>query len=308
MTKRVLIGAIVGLVAIGSWHGGPTRALQDDEGGPVRVEPSIDVEYDLVRAYDVFGGQSTVTEFTVVTERPPDLADHFLEIEASAGGVLGFEADGFVLAVDLRSPSDGTSERGTVLRVALPPPEAEAAVPAPSRTLVRLFAQAGQVVPPGLYEALLDIRLTDGAQVSAELVAVPVPLDVPGRAEVVIAGGSGSFDPTRSVSFIDFGELETGERRDLFATIRSNTQTRVTVSSVNSGMLLQPDRSDLPGVPYSVVFDGAESDLAAPLVLSRSPVPTRAGTSYPFSVIIGLVGAAPAGEYVDEVTIEVSPQ
>lgn len=272
---------------------------------PGGLPASLDVEYDLTQRYDPFDPQNSVTEFTIVADRAAARDDYFIEIEAASAGVLGFQAAQTVLNTQLRSPSSGTFAEGTVLRVMLPPTSEEAKA---DRTLIRLLVDAGQVAPPGSYEALLDIRLTNGADIAAELLAVPVPLLVEARAQVIIAGASGSFDPARSMSFIDFGELETGERRDLFAIIRANSQTRVTVSSINGGIMLQPQAPLLPGVPYSIEFDSIASTLDAPLVVTRSPAPTRSGTPYPFSVIVGDAEGKFAGEYLDEVNIEVAPQ
>jgi hypothetical protein len=280
----------------------PSVPAGAQDGSPPAVALEVDREINAV--YDPFDPTNDFAELTVRVR--PLAGPYVLEVEAAAQGVLGFSGPGGVLPGLLRSPDPGASEEGAILRVPVP---ASADGLGEDALTVRVLVEAGRVVGPGTYELPLDLRLLDAAgQLVTEVQNVPVLLVVPSRAHVVLAGTAGSFDPSRSVAFIDFGELRTGASRQVFVTVRANNDTWITLTSQNQGRLLNELDQSMTPVPYAVSLDGVGSDLAQPLRLSRRPAPSLAGSAYPLVITIGDVSAAFAGPYRDDIVVEVEPQ
>ena len=269
-------------------------------------ELSADREPGII--YRPFAGEAADARLRIRIEDAPDGAT--LIAEPSAGAPLVFTAPGAPPLPYRLSTDEGTAA-GTDDRLVVPlAPDGDAAAEA----VVRLVVDAGPVVPPGTYDAALDLRVAapDGT-VLTELLTVSTAIEVAARAQVVLAGTSGAFDPQSSVGFVDFGTLETGETRRLFVAVRANTQTLVTVTSENAGrMTLRGEERaaapDAPGVSYTVDLDGTVSDLAVPLEVVRAPPLTAAGAAYPFVITIGDVSTLFAGTYRDDIVIDVRPQ
>ena len=270
--------------------------------------PELRADREPGLTYRPFAGEAADARLRVRVEDAP--AGATLIAEPSAGAPLVFSAPGapplpYRLSTDETRPS-GTDDRLLVRLVTDGDGAAE--------TVVRLLVDAGPVVPPGTYDAALDLRVVaEDGTVLSELLAVPAAIDVAARSQVVLAGTSGAFDPQSSVGFVDFGTLETGETRRLFVAVRANTQTVMTVTSENAGVmtLRGEERAavpDAPGVSYTVDLDGTVSDLAVPLEVVRAPPLTAAGAAYPFVITIGDVSNLFAGTYRDDIVIDVRPQ
>ena len=277
----------------------------------VALPPDLRAEREPGVPYDPFDGQSADARMRVFAEGVPPGA--ILTAEPAAGAPLVFTAPGAVLPYRLATgdgPNAGANT-GPDDRVSVP---LTAAADESAEAEIRLLVDPGPVVPPGSYEAGLDFRLlAEDGTILTELLDVTAAINVPARAQAIIAGTSGAFDPQASVAFVDFGTLETGETRQLFVSVRANTSAVVTITSENGGvMTLRGDAAasapDAPGAAYSVDLDGTVSDLATPLSVVRAPPVTAQGAAYPMTITIGAVEQLFAGTYRDDLTIEVRPQ
>lgn len=226
-----------------------------------------------------------------------------LGLEAANGDRLQLRGPGGGIAYRLRPRRDGfDSGPGPFAR------NLDVAVGANGsvRLPIAIEIAPGIVVPPGPYGDLLQLRLLDrdgtplGSQESVRL-----ELEVIAQAQANIAGSAGHFGAGPAFGVINFGVLETGERRRAALQIRANTEVSIRVRSEHGGMLEHVQYPDLPGIPYSARFDGTAIDLAATTELVRRPPERLAGARYPLELTIGTVGERFAGRYRDTLTISI---
>jgi hypothetical protein len=274
--------------------------------GPV-VAQTLSMERTAHVDYDPFSGLDGLGAMVFAVTVPPggESGSAWLIIQPHGG--VRFEAAG---------PS-GRLEIHVEPPRAVPAPGGEGVAQGlelvPGRTdliNVDLRLPSGQYADPGPYEARFDVILLE-AETGAELDRledVRTIVESLARAQVNIAGSSGAFDPQTTIPVIDFGTLESGERREVFVQMRANAPSLVTLSSDNQGRLAHVDHPDQHAVDYSIVFDGASSDLRAPLTVLRHAPRSLAGTSFPLEIIIGDASGAPAGAYRDYLRVDVRPQ
>jgi hypothetical protein len=178
---------------------------------------------------------------------------------------------------------------------------------------LKLEVPAGQIAPTGTFTDLMTIRTFD-------VTGAPVVLGgdhtetvftaIAARAQVNIAGTSGSFGAPFGLDHIDFGNLSVGEVRNAYVQVRSTGPVTITVLSANNGSLLHTVLgAATPGVPYSLNLDSQNAPLrSGSFSLVRSPPITLDGISYPMSIqIVGPVNGLVAGQYEDTLTINVIP-
>ena len=184
---------------------------------------------------------------------------------------------------------------------------------APQDGVVRasLFAEVEALtfLTPGQYLSLVDIVLLD-PQTNIELARrdeLQIAMSVKGEARVGLGGGDSQLDPTRTFTFIDFGVLAPGKTRNVFVTVRANTETQIIVASENRGSLVHEEYPE-GRIPYNVDLDGERAQLTAPLTVVRTPAQKIQGTSYPMVIEIGQYAGARAGRYTDFITVDVIPQ
>ncbi|MBB4658928.1 hypothetical protein [Parvularcula dongshanensis] len=267
------------------------------QSGAVQDAAVLDVRREDEPAYEPYASDGVIVRLAVAAQDAPEGAS--LRVEPAAGAALVFQGPGGALPYVLRDAV--TANEGAVL--ALPMRSEGTGSVAEFGAVV----SPGYVSPPGTYEALLDLTLlSPSGEVLSQLVAVPLGLLVPARAQVVLAGTSGAFDPALSVAFIDLGTLTDGVFRDVFVTVRANTASEITVSSQNGGVLVHDERADQI-VPYRIELDGVSAVLTQPLRVTRSPALDWAGTAYPLRVQVDEVGPVFSGTYRDEIVIDVVP-
>lgn len=167
---------------------------------------------------------------------------------------------------------------------------------------------AGAPVPgPGTYTGDIFVQLRDQAtgEPCVERMRVGVQVQVPSRAQVNIAGASGSFARVPELSRIDFGTLETGEQARVFVQVRANGPSRIRVASQNGGLMRNLDDPRFTA-PYAIDFMSGRLDLSGPVEIAAPPAQSIEGLSLPMVVQVGSVGGLPAGRYEDLVTISIS--
>lgn len=149
----------------------------------------------------------------------------------------------------------------------------------------------GQFAPPGRYVLPFNVEVNGVAAASAELV-----IDVLPR---VLA-----FGKSRTVTTLDFGELETGETKQSVVLVKTNAQLRVYAVSDNGGELKHETLPDAPGVPYTAYIDGQLLDLSSG---AMQELEARPGLGDPqvskLLVQIGDVNVRWAGTYSDVLTL-----
>jgi hypothetical protein len=304
MRHLVMRGAIGWLAGLGLLAGGlgPASAADTTACAPVIQRATADsLRYDPFAPREI--GGNLVIE---IVNRGTEGCRLSLGIEAANGDRLQLRGPGGSIAYRLRPRRDGFDDgpgpyaRNLDLSVA-----ANGTVRVP----LAIEIAPGIVVPPGPYGDLLQLRLfgRDGAAVSSEE-SVRLELEVIAQAHANIAGSAGHFGDGPTFGVIDFGTLETGERRRAILQIRANTEVRIRVRSEHGGELRHVRFPDLPGIPYSARFDGTPVDLAAVAELVRRPPQRLDGLGYPLDLTIGRVGDRFAGRYRDTLTVSIEPR
>ncbi len=279
--------------------GGPVGAAEETDCAPRIQRATADsLRYDPFAPREI-GGNLLIE----IVNEGGSACRLSLGLEAANGDRLQLRGPGGSIAYRLRPRRDGF-DRG-------PGPFARnlnVAVGANGslRLPIAVEIAPGVVVPPGHYDDLLQLRLfgRDGAALSDQE-SVRLELEVIAQAQANIAGSAGRFRAGPAFGVIDFGVLETGERRRAALQIRSNTEVSVRVRSEHGGELQHVRHPDLPGIPYTARFDGTRVDLAATTELVRRPPGHLAGARYPLEITIGEVGPRFAGRYRDTLTISI---
>lgn len=167
---------------------------------------------------------------------------------------------------------------------------------------VFVVVPAGQLLQPGSYRSRLRLRLGEGGHALDER---EVELDVAVRSQAKIAFAAGGF----SRSGFDFGELETGERREGLLFVRSNGAYLLKLSSENRGALRLRGAGGAE-VPYRANLDGVALDLSRPATVAARPRDSLRGRGlgrpWRLAVEIGDVSGREAGDYQDLLTVEVT--
>ncbi len=298
--RQLSIRGLALLLMAGLW-GGAGAAEQTDCAPVIQRATADSLRYDPFAPREISG--NLVIEIVNIGSEVCRLS---LGIDAANGDRLQLRGPGGSIAYRLRPRRDGfDSGPGPFAR------NLDVAVGAGGTTRLNLAIEVapGVVVPPGPYGDLLQLRLfgRDGAPVGSEE-DVRLDLDVIPQAQANIAGSAGRFGGGPTFGVIDFGTLETGERRRAIVQVRANTEVRIRVRSEHGGELQHVQHPDLPGIPYSARFDGMAVDLAAVAELARRPPQRLAGIGYPLDLTIGHVGDRFAGRYRDTLTISIEPR
>jgi hypothetical protein len=184
-------------------------------------------------------------------------------------------------------------------------------IAANTQTLVPLLIRVapGQLVQGGPYHDLLELQLHLGAgsPVGKE-VSLPATIDVDTRAQINISGTDTVFGGGPALQTIDFGDLYPGSERRAFLQLRANSLARVTISSLNRGMLVNAALGADAKIPYKLTIDGQSVDLArGDAELARRPPLTIDGVNYEMIAQIQNFTDKFAGIYRDVISMTVSP-
>jgi hypothetical protein len=178
-----------------------------------------------------------------------------------------------------------------------------------TRVTMRFDVIAGGVVAAGVHsdELSLELRQTGSAATLSAATPLLLALVSPPRAQMNIAGATGSYGSTGTVSAIDFGTLESGAARRVFLQIRANTTAILSIDSQHFGRLMPTADPESPdSITYAVQLSNEPVDLTQHWQREIAPPHTIAGTSLPLDITVGAVGAKPAGAYADLITIMLS--
>ncbi len=185
-------------------------------------------------------------------------------------------------------------------------------VPSDGQVELQAILNGPVFAPTGEYTAPLQLQLFSNGTAVGSPYTYNLPLSVKARAQVNIAGSSGSFGGSGTVDKVDFGDLQTGESRTVYVQLLSNADVDVSFSSLN-GLKLQhidPTRQQTP-ISYTAVFNGSSLPLTSPgtsYKIRRSADTSLSGSSLPLTLTVGTVKDNIAGTYQDIITIDVDTQ
>ena len=169
----------------------------------------------------------------------------------------------------------------------------------------------GQYADPGELQQDLSFMIIDAATLIplSEEMSMRLAANIPVRAQVNLAGTSAEFSNGVTNARVDFGRLKSFDSRMINLQVRGNSDLDITMTSENAGYLINSQTSNSAKLPYSITMDGIQSDLVKPLILSRRPVRSLNGSSFPVTITIGDVDISlPEGRYQDMITIDVNPR
>ncbi|MEQ1864520.1 MAG: hypothetical protein ABL996_07680 [Micropepsaceae bacterium] len=261
--------------------------------------------------YDPFEGVARSVNYNVTfSNTGPDTCSVGLAISSPPAGALrNFKNGTTELRYVLEWPG------GAVFANSITSPIGTVAVSGGGGTksvTLRVKVVAGLIAPAATYSDVLTFRAyRTGSgplvQVGTDRTATAGAV-VEARAQVNIAGTSGTFGSPFALDRIDFGTLASGTSRNAIVQVRATSPVSISVASLNRGRLKHKVLTTDAGVPYAMQLDGASVDLSGTSsTLSRNPPITLDGINYPMNLQIGAVTGRPAGEYQDTLTINVSP-
>ncbi len=161
----------------------------------------------------------------------------------------------------------------------------------------------GQLAAPGSYADEIELRAyeLDGNSPLA-LRALDLEAEI---APVVSLNLVGADVSSPFAYTMDFGVLETGERRSVGIEARSNGRYRLRVSSREGGVLRLDPPFETWTIAYSASLGGRRLDFPGTV---GTYAPTAAtGAVLPLQVVIGDVADKRAGIYRDEIAISIEP-
>ncbi|HYE01393.1 MAG TPA: spore coat protein U domain-containing protein [Alphaproteobacteria bacterium] len=222
--------------------------------------------------------------------------------------------DGAQLRYDILGPSnrpvaDAPANAANGLVVGTVPPK--------GRLTVELYPvlPAGQMVPPQYYADRVTATvytLSNGQPsetVDSQAVDVQAQVAEVIQSTLQVGGVRGALDGRTGT--LDFGELRSGASKEFGLEIAGNIPYRVTLQSENRGQLLGIGAGNAGrAVPYALALDGRTVPLGGAFELPVA-APTASGRSanqHGFTVQIGDLGWALAGDYADNITVTVSAQ
>lgn len=283
------------LLAAPCWVGAASACDFVVEGAP----PSPFVQYEVF-AFDRAIAESELT----VRNRGEAPCALVVSIETLAGAPPPFAITGADLFVDVLAPDLQEPQREEVVPGVFELPLG----PGEQRT-VRLdfIADQSAVVPAGTYEEQVELTVREQTDaVPPERFVLSIGVDAAPQAQVNLSGTDGTYG-VATTDRIDFGEPEAGEERRLFVQVRANADTRVTMRSREGGRMAH---ASVPGayVPYVVEVDGQAVDLSAPAVVGAYGPTAMEGLNRPMTVRLGETVNPYAGEYTDEIVVEIAAQ
>lgn len=192
------------------------------------------------------------------------------------------------------------------LNIRIPPRRSE-------QITLRVRIAGGQKVQAGRYTGVISLNLEPGPQADNPGQGSPVnwpsisqPLTLAAtilpRIQANLTGVDSS-SANGQVGSISFGELTSGEQRNLGIQIRANTDVVISVQSVNRGVLQHID-DEAARIPYALSILGQPIDLSAESRIHGQYSIT--GVTNPMLIRIGSTDGARSGQYSDQIIFTIS--
>lgn len=184
------------------------------------------------------------------------------------------------------------------------------------------IAQLGTVSsmsPPGLYTEAIVLKLLSDINPSALPVtawsiiherAIAFNYYIPAIIDVAIVPTGGSFDSLSAAYFMNFEELEIGENQAADIMVQTNSGYRLSVSSLNDGVLRNTTSSSAT-IGYTFTANGSPVSLVgtslSPIEISSNASPhTGGGYRIPITATINTFSNSLQGAYQDTLSLNVS--
>ncbi len=163
----------------------------------------------------------------------------------------------------------------------------------------------GQVVASGRYSDPVTVtvyRKSGNDLVPVDHIQVTFDFDV----EPAILADIGIDSVYRSLGatthVLDFGDMETGQRRTAELVVRANTPYSLSLDSLNGGAMRRDGGGADEVISYSLRIDGAGQSLTRPVTLSVSTPFAQGGqVRHRLEFTLGDTTRAPAGTYSDTI-------
>jgi len=171
------------------------------------------------------------------------------------------------------------------------------------------YIPSGQFLGAGTYSESLRVSLYEGSPESAHprLVSsaiVNFNARVLATVRARIDGGGGLSPLQGSRTMLDFGELSAGSSRNFDLVVEANAGYRITLQSMNGGVMRnERERLAIP-VQYTLTIDGAAVQLGA--VAELHATGSGGAQRHRGTVTLGLVEKLLAGTYRDEILVTIS--
>ena len=260
----------------------------------------------LQLAYDPFlpGRAGGEFEFELENRDAADCSVDLVLFDAAKTRIAETELDGLLIGF-----SSGSAD--TPLIPTAVPGTWRVAVDGGKRVRLSLAALIirDTVVRAGQHSVAMALEVHDAGAAAARAAPVPLRLVVtaPPRAQMNIVGAEATFGEGVRLTEVDFGEMVTGTVRRVFLQLRANTGARLLITSANKGRLVHEGGDEAAAsIAYAADLNGRMIDLTHAWHDDYDFPGSIAGTSLPFDLRLGTVGAQPAGNYSDTITIEFS--
>jgi hypothetical protein len=168
-----------------------------------------------------------------------------------------------------------------------------------------LTIPAGQILPPGESAYAFDAKLAAAPDLRPPQNAEPLQSRALRLSIAVAAQLSINIAGAGVRKTVDFGELTSGEQKQVRIETRSNQRYQLDVLSRNGGVLAMAPPYETSRVPYAMLLDGRPMPL--PATMGPFAGMGLAGSQFDMQFTIGDVLNKRAGLYRDEVTIEIKP-
>jgi spore coat protein U-like protein len=171
------------------------------------------------------------------------------------------------------------------------------------------YLPPGQLSGAGTYSESVRVSLYEGTPESARprLVSsaiVNFNARVLATARAKIDGGGGLFPLQGSRTMLDFGELSAGSTRNFDLVVEANAGYRITLQSMNGGVMKNERERLATPVHYTLTIDGVAVQLGATAELFASG--SGGAQRHRGTVTLGLVEKLIAGTYRDEILVTIS--
>lgn len=164
-----------------------------------------------------------------------------------------------------------------------------------------------QIVLPGTYTDQVTVSVYDryndtGAPFDTRTISLTVVVTA-GATLSLVPSGSGFSESTSQN--MNFGSLSAGQNLGCDLLVRKNTGCTLTFSSRNGGVMKMIPKPTEDRVPYSCTVGGNPLQLDKPVQINlpSGVSPSQEGNRLPVRITIGNLGNAEAGDYQDEITI-----
>lgn len=308
--RPILIISIVAIVV--ALMPAPAQAICD-----MNLRSLKNVRFTGGDSYDIYNATETAqTAFFDVRHKKSDACAYFVTFSEGQSGTYDRAMSG-PGTPDLGYQIYDTSSKSNVLKE-LPEATATEILSGSFGTGKETQEQSFYVaIPPnqylaaGTYTDNITVRLYEGT-LSSYTLRDTADFDVRARIEkalqLCVVGCGAPFDPFAKSRTLAFGEMHTGDYRELDLLVRGNLDYEVRFRSVNRGVM------ELTGgnaeVPYSLTLNGTPVDLTSGRVtVANGNEPTGPdGDRYTVTATIGSLASATAGAYEDIIEITVRSQ